>query len=202
MLMAEPRSLPALLGRVKAGDQEAAALIFRRYTRRLIALARRQLDTWVRDRVDPEDVVQSVYKSFFARHARGDFSLDSWDSLWALLCLMTVRKCADKADYLQAACRDVRLEIRLPGDAEGSTLWKVPGRDPTPAEAALLTETIDRLLRGLEEEDRVIVVLHLQGYTLHEISDRAGRAHRTVRRVIDRARRRLLRLRADEEAAG
>ncbi len=200
--MAEPRSFPALLGRVKAGDQEAAALIFRRYTRRLIALARRQLDTWVRDRVDPEDVVQSVYKSFFARHARGDFSLDSWDSLWALLCLMTVRKCADKADYLSAACRDVRLEIRLPGDAERSTLWTVPGRDPTPAEAALLTETIDRLLHGLEEEDRVIVVLHLQGYTLHEISDRAGRAHRTVRRVIDRARRRLLRLRADEEAAG
>lgn len=200
--MAEPRSLPALLDRVKAGDQEAAALIFRRYTRRLLALARRHLDTWMRDRVDPEDVIQSVYKSFFARHARGDFRLESWDSLWSLLCLMTVRKCADKADYLQAACRDARLEIRLPGDADGSTLWTVPGRDPTPAEAALLTETLDRLLRGLEEEDRTIIVLHLQGYTLHEISNRVDRAHRTVRRVIDRARRRLLRLRADEEAAG
>jgi RNA polymerase sigma-70 factor (ECF subfamily) len=198
--MAEPRSLPALLSRVRAGDQEAAALIFRRYTRRLLALARRHLDSWVRDRVDPEDVVQSVYKSFFARHARGDFTLDNWDSLWALLCLMTVRKCADKADYLQAACRDARLEVRLPGDDTGSTVWTIPGREPTPADAAMLTELLERLLRGLEEEDRLIVVLHLQGYTLHEISDRAGRAHRTVRRVLDRARRRLLRLRAEEEA--
>jgi RNA polymerase sigma factor (sigma-70 family) len=200
--MPQSSSLPVLLDRVKDGDPEAAALIFRRYTRRLLALARRQLDTWIRDRVDPEDVVQSVYKSFFARHVRGDFTLDNWDSLWALLCLMTVRKCADKADYFQAACRDIRLEIRLPGDSDRSTIWKIPGREPTPAEAALLTELLERLLRGLEEEDRLMVVLHLQGYTLHEISDRAGRAHRTVRRVIARARRRLLRLQAEEEARG
>lgn len=48
-----------------------------RYTRRLLELARRQLPERVRRRVDPEDVVQSVYRSFFRRLNDGQFNFGS-----------------------------------------------------------------------------------------------------------------------------
>jgi hypothetical protein len=30
-------------------------------------------------------VLQSVYRSFFLRHAEGEFAFTGWDGLWALL---------------------------------------------------------------------------------------------------------------------
>jgi RNA polymerase sigma-70 factor (ECF subfamily) len=56
-----------LLERLQKGDQAAAAGLFRRYVDRLIALARSRLRGAMAGRVDPEDVVQSAYRSFFCR---------------------------------------------------------------------------------------------------------------------------------------
>jgi hypothetical protein len=64
-----------------------------RFASRLIALARAELDSRIRQKVDPEDVLQSVYKSFFRRHAEGEFDLDGWDRLWAVLATITINKC-------------------------------------------------------------------------------------------------------------
>ena len=50
-------SVPDLLVRWRAGDQQAAAELFRRYTHRLVALARSRLPACLTPRVDPEDVV-------------------------------------------------------------------------------------------------------------------------------------------------
>ena len=55
-------------------------------------------------------------------------------------------------------------------------------------------------MQGLEARDREILTLHLQGYTMIEISGRINRAQRTVRRVLERVRRRLERLRSECEA--
>ena len=61
----------ALLARWRDGDQQAAAELVQRFTGRLLALARGQLSDKLARRVDPEDVVQSAYRSFFAG-ARAD----------------------------------------------------------------------------------------------------------------------------------
>jgi DNA-directed RNA polymerase specialized sigma24 family protein len=53
------------------------------------------------------------------------------------------------------------------------------------------------LLGDFEERDRRIVTLHLQGYNQAEICEEVGRAERTVRRTIARARKRLKRLEED-----
>jgi DNA-directed RNA polymerase specialized sigma24 family protein len=62
----------------------------------------------------------------------------------------------------------------------------------------MLTETLEHLLAGLDGPDRDVVTLQLQGSTIPEISARVHRSERTVCRVLDRTRRRLRRLRADE----
>jgi RNA polymerase sigma-70 factor, ECF subfamily len=165
-----------------------------RFTRRLIGLARAQLGDRLRHRVDPEDVVQSVYKSFFHRYGAEALAADE-DGLWGLLARITVRKCADRARYHQAGCRDVDREE--PGG--GAEPWPDPaGREPTPDEAAVLAETVELLLRGLDGDDRPIVELSLQGYSTQEISERVGRAERSVRRLREQVRRRLEELQAGE----
>jgi len=58
-----------LLERYEAGDPLAARQIYDRYAARLLGLARRMLAEKLAARVDPEDVVQSAYRSFFL-HAR------------------------------------------------------------------------------------------------------------------------------------
>src|SRR5262245_8961171 len=93
-------SFQQLMARLRAGDDDAASAVFHRFARRLIGLARSHVDSWLQHKVDPEDVVQSVYESFFRRHQEDLFEVQSWDSLWSLLTLITVRKCLKRIDYL------------------------------------------------------------------------------------------------------
>jgi RNA polymerase sigma-70 factor (ECF subfamily) len=73
--------------------------------------------------------------------------------------------------------------------------WLEPfGRVPTPLEAAVLSETVEQLLASLDEEERPILELSLQGYTTREISELLGRAERTVRLLREGVRHRLERM--------
>jgi RNA polymerase sigma-70 factor (ECF subfamily) len=167
--------------------------VLARYTRRLIGLARAHLDARLRHRVEAEDVVQSAYKSFFLRYGDAGLDLTDEEGLWGLLALITLRKCADRVRYHRAGRRDAFREA--PATAEP---WRdVAGRDPTPEEAAVLAETVEGLLRGMDGDERVVVELSLQGYSTQEISEQLGRAERSVRRLRERVRRRLERQREE-----
>jgi DNA-directed RNA polymerase specialized sigma24 family protein len=68
--------------------------------------------------------------------------------------------------------RNVFQEARAQVKADSSvTSWQAMDRDPTPAEAAALTELVERLLASLSERDRRIVVMSLEGKTVTEICD-------------------------------
>ncbi len=179
------------------GEGDAARAIFERFTRRLIGLARSQLDVRFRHKIELEDVVQSVYKSFLIRYGDGMLATEGEGGLWGLLTCITVRKCADRVRYHRAECRDLAREESAPAGSDYVEPWRaVPGREPTPDEAAVLAETVDHLLRGLDGDERSVVELSLQGYTAQEISATLGRAERSVRRLRERVRKRLEELRA------
>jgi len=185
-----------VMARLRHGDDGAAALVFHRFARRLLVLAQDQLAAWA-GKADPEDVVQSVYQSFYRRCAAGEFELTGWQALWGLLSVITRRKCVNRLEYLQARCRDAQREVRW-ASADGSAAGpEPPDHEPTPLEAALLSETLEHWMRDLPERDRRILALHLQGYDVPEISLRIGRAQRTVRRGLERAHQRLRRLAED-----
>src|SRR5262245_8942191 len=88
--------LSRLCERLRLGDGSAETLVVRRFTVQLVSLARRQLAASIRRKSPPEDVVQSVFRSFFARVRRGQFELANWERLWSLLVLITLRKCAGR----------------------------------------------------------------------------------------------------------
>jgi RNA polymerase sigma-70 factor, ECF subfamily len=200
--MSQDPSFDELMVRLRQGDQDAATEIFNRFTRQLITLARSRLDHILRQKLDPEDVLQSVYRSFFDRHSQGQYDFQNWDTLWGILTLITIRKCGHRLAYYRAACRDIQREVADPlaPDITG-TGWDAVAREPTPSEAAQLTETIEQLMAGLTDRERDMVSLRLQGYTAPEISTQVGRTERTVQRVLQRVKRKLVRIHGDLDTA-
>ena len=187
-----------------SADREAAGgdptrELFERYSRRLIGLARQHLDARLQHKVDPEDVVQSVYKSFFLRYGDGALAAEGWEGLWGLLTLITLRKCADRARYHRADRRNLAREELAPRDGEATAPWQAAvGREPTPDQAAALAETVELLLGRLDRDERAMIELSLQGFSTQEISAQTGRAERSVRRVRERVRQHLQRQRLEE----
>jgi RNA polymerase sigma-70 factor (ECF subfamily) len=190
--MAADQSFTMLLERVRCRDDEAARVVFQRFSQRLFRLAGDQLDSWVRQKADAEDVVQSVYRTVFARLAEGQYELADWNGLWGLLTLITVRKCINRAEHFQAARRDGRRELSL--SAPHHQPLELVDREPTPLEVATLSDLTSSLLAGLDDRDQTIFLLTLDGHSIPDISARVGRSERTVHRKLDNLRRRLLRL--------
>lgn len=185
-------SFDDLMLRLRAGDEDAATQVFERFAGRLVALARTRLNSQIRAKVDPEDVMQSVFKSFFLRYSDGQFSLESWDSLWGMLVVLTLRRCGRRVEHFRAACRDVQREVAAPiAGTDSGADWQAMAREPTPDEAAALADTVEQIMRGLDERDRRVFMLRLQGFTVPEISAQVGRTERTVQRGLERVRKLL-----------
>ena len=190
--MSPELSLPDLMSRLRQGDPEAARQLFDRFSHRLIGLAQAHLDRRLRGKVDGEDVMQSVFKSFFRIQREESLAFSEWDDLWSLLAVITLRKCGHRAAYYQAACRDVRREsTSSANDDEADAGWEAIAHEPSPLQALILGEAVEEMLRSLDERDRELATLALQGFTRQEIAEQIGCTERTVYRVLERLRRHL-----------
>jgi RNA polymerase sigma-70 factor (ECF subfamily) len=191
-----------VLKQLRAGDQEAATQVFHRFAQQLVGLAGHKLNQLIRCKAGPEDVIQSVFKSFFLRQRQGQFALQGWDDVWDLLVIITLRKCCNRVEHFQAARRDVRREVAAaPPASESGTGWEALAREPDPAEAAQLAETLEQLFATFQERERSILELTLQGLSAREVGTRVGCSERKVFRVLERARHELDRLLADADSA-
>jgi len=192
----EPSSeVDRILQQLREGDATAAEELFSRFSGQLCRVVQSKLGWRYGRKFDPEDVAQSVFKSFLGMQARQDLTFANWDALWGLLSLIAVRKCGHRIDYLRAACRDITRErsvILDRDDVERSrTDLEAISREPSPSQAAMLSEAINDLLAQLDERDRQIATMALQGYNTAEISERVARSTRTVQRVLERIRSHL-----------
>ena len=185
-------SFQELLSRLRVGDQQAADEVFQRYARRLIGLAQSRLAARIRQKVDPEDVLQSVFRSFFCRHRDGQYELATWESLWSLLVVITLHKCGHQVDRFLAARRSADREIA--GGQEDDQDWNAIDREPTPEEAVMLSDTVEHLMRSLAPTEQKMLTLRLQGCSVAEISEETRRSERTVERLLQKLRRELVNL--------
>src|SRR5205823_4096100 len=90
--MPEPPREDDLLKQWRTGNEEAARQLFDRYVTQLVALARRRISQRIAGRVDAEDIVQSVFRTFFHRVREGQFHIEDPDDLCKLLARITVHK--------------------------------------------------------------------------------------------------------------
>ena len=178
-----------LLLRWRGGDQQAAAELVQRFTVRLLALARSQLSDKLARRVDPEDVVQSAFRSFFTGARAGRYALERSGDLWRLLAAITRHKVLGQVDRQTAAKRSIQREQQFGTE---SSLFALHGealtRDPAPDEAAALIDEIAAMLRPLEPRHRQMVEMRLQGFPLAEIAAATDRSERMVRVVLQQVK--------------
>jgi RNA polymerase sigma factor (sigma-70 family) len=189
--MPKDSSFADLEARLRNGDQTAAALVVDQYYRRLIALARDHLDRRILSREGPEDVLQSVLKSFFHRCRQGQFRLDSREGLWALLVTLTIHKCAHRADYHRAGRRNIEREVQLSPLNSSAEGLEALAREPTPLEAIMLAETIMRLLGALKPHQQEIVRYTLEGQGPAQVAEHIDVTERTVYRALNDVRKLL-----------
>lgn len=178
-----------LVARWRAGDQRAAAALYERYAARLIALARSQLSSRIAQRVDPEDVVQSVYRSFFVESRDGRFELERGGELWRLLVTITFHKLRNQVKHGRRAKRNQDRECGFGSeDSLHVILGAALAGTPSPIEAVALADELQQIMAQLKPAQRPILELRLQGYNIAEIAERLQRGERTVRRVLDRVK--------------
>jgi RNA polymerase sigma factor (sigma-70 family) len=127
--------------------------------------------------------------SFFVRNAEDGFALNDWNELWSLLVTITLRKCGKQVDYYHAAKRDVRTEVARNDDSLEA--WEAIARDPSPMEALLLSELVERIMSQLEPRQKQILDCCLQGMNVEQIRQQVGCSERTVFRTLERVSKQL-----------
>jgi RNA polymerase sigma-70 factor (ECF subfamily) len=176
----------SLLFRLRGGQQDAATVLYLRYAQRLRALVRARCSPQLARRVEPDDIVQSVFRRFFRRVLQGDYDVPPSEELWGLLLVIALNKIRTEETYHRAGKRDVRLCSETP--------------DPS----AMLASTVDDkvhlelciedALGQLPEQHRRMVELRIQGHEVAEIAGLTGRSKRTVERTLQDVRARLRQL--------
>jgi DNA-directed RNA polymerase specialized sigma24 family protein len=175
----------------QAGSEEAASELVRRYTQRLHGLARHLLSTRLARHVDPEDVVQSVYRCFFADARADRYAFERAGDLWRLLATMTAHKVQGQAQYHAAGKRALGRVRPFGTESSLLDLHAAFSREPSPDEGAALVDGLEWALEPFPPLHRRIVELRLQGHLLGEVAERTDRSERCVRRVLEQFKARL-----------
>jgi DNA-directed RNA polymerase specialized sigma24 family protein len=187
---------------VRAGDEEAARQLWRRYFESLVRLARSKIQAQARGAADEEDVALSAFDSFYDGLAQGRFpDLADRDDLWRLLVTIAARKASDQNRRESRQKRGggrVLHEADLVAGPELETdgLAQIVGAEPSPEFAALVADECARRLRRLPDESlRRVARLKMEGYRNEEIAARLGCGLRTITRKLEVIRKAWL----DEE---
>jgi RNA polymerase sigma-70 factor, ECF subfamily len=177
----------SLLRRIQQGHSDASTALYLRYANRLMAVAAARTSRDMAQRVDPEDIVQSVFRTFFRRITLGQYEVPEGEELWKLLLVIALNKVRSTGRHHRAAKR--ALGRTAAGEAYDSAALLKPGKD----EAALnfLQMVIDDLMRELPPAHRRMIELRIEGHEVNEIAAAVQRSKRSVERELQEFRKRL-----------
>ncbi|HET6575118.1 MAG TPA: sigma-70 family RNA polymerase sigma factor [Fimbriiglobus sp.] len=180
-----------LLARAAQGDPAALDALIREYEPKVRVVARVLLGPALRPYLDSVDLAQSVHKSIMTGLKEDRFVIAGPDQLVGLAITVLRRKAAKHWRHLQRQKRlsgdgSSRSTDDLPGVL---TALSSPGSDP--AADAQFRDHLDHLCRHLDDAERRILDLRLEGYTPSEIADRIGVSRFALRVRLTRLRQRL-----------
>jgi RNA polymerase sigma-70 factor (ECF subfamily) len=179
--MTEPPDGSDLLQRLRQGQEEAAAELYRLYAERIRALIRSRCSAFLASRLDPDDVLQSVFRAFFEAARRGVYRAPDADSLWSLLAVIALNKLRTVHAGHLAARRDVRATEPLPPDGVVDSLLA----------PQLIEVEVRDVLEQLPPAVQAVARLRLNGYEVTEIAQRLQLSKRSVERLLQRCREHL-----------
>jgi len=148
-----------------------------RLLKRLVPFALTKIDKLLVSKLDPEDIVQSVFRNFFKALQKGNFKPASWEEMWYLLAKMTIWKCNSKRDFYLSQARDVRIE--RPFDDKDDLSTGSLFLD----EKLILEESLELVMIKLQDENKKkVFCLILQGQSPSEIAEEFGVSKKTIER--------------------
>ena len=174
-----------LVRRAQREDKEAFEELIRRHQHRVFAVA----GGIVRRREDVEDVAQQVFvKAYFSLKRfdqRAAFS--TWlykitvNECWDMLRKRKVRPLVYEADLSEEQARQVISSAEKSKD------------EPDISERLEARQRVERLLDGLDERDRLMLILkEVEGFSIEEIAEVLDLNPNTVKVRLFRARRRVV----------
>jgi RNA polymerase sigma-70 factor (ECF subfamily) len=183
-----PEDFAGLMGRIRAGDPEAAAELVRHFE----AEIRLEVRTWLRLRdprlrrvFDSMDVCQSVLASFFLRAAAGAYDLEQPAQLVGLLVSMARNKLRDQVKHHQRERRDIRRT-----QPTGPEHERKSGPDQSPSQLVAGKELLNQFRRRLSEEEKRLADLRTEGQDWAAIAAALGGTpdgrRKQWTRVVDR----------------
>lgn len=168
-------SVTGLYERFRSGDEQAVALLWKRYFPRLIGLARSTLGGRVMRVADTDDVVQSAFASFWKGASGGKFEAPTnRENLWNLMGVITVRKARKLIEREQTAKRG--------GGRRAEALSAAS--EPASPDNAALDMFCNELFDLLEPELRGIAALRMMGHTNREIAAMLECSERKIERKL------------------
>ena len=174
-----------LVRRAQGEDKEAFEELIRRHQHRVFAVAGGIL----RRREDVEDIAQQVFVKAY-------FSLKRFDqraafSTW--LYKITVNECWDL--LRKKKVRPLVYESDLSEEQARQVITSAEKVNPGPdiSEKLEARENVQNLLEGLDERDRLMLILkEVEGYSIEEIAEALNLNGNTVKVRLFRARRRVV----------
>ena len=187
-----PNSVTACLNKLGTEDrEEALRRLWDYYFPRLVQHAKTILRKMPRGIVDGEDIAASAFMAFFQGAKKGSFNdLNNRDELWKLLLTITRNKAENRRKSEATKKRGGNQVLRECDVADLNPLCdgildKVPGKQATPEDDAIMAEDCERLFAVLSDEIRVVAILKLEGHTNEEIAQELDCSLRTVERRLD-----------------
>jgi RNA polymerase sigma factor (sigma-70 family) len=177
--MANDPSFAALIARVRAGEQAAAAELVRQYEGEIRRIIRLRLGGPLARALDSMDVCQSVLGNFFVRAAAGQFDLDEPQQLLKLLVTMARNRLRDHAR---------RLSNRTPPVAEpAGVLNAAPGREETPSQIVAFEDLLAAVRGQLSAAERYLADQRAAGRPWAELAAELRSTPEALRKQLARA---------------
>jgi len=174
----------AIIARINRGDEDAADALVTRLRPTILKCLRRPLPRWVNE----EDLLQAVFvKVFHKLHQfSGAVPLEHWVSRIA------VNTSLSQMDY-----ESVRPEMRMSdlSEEQEAALQNTATTSGDSVEREYAREALELLLRQLKpDERRIVVLLHVEQRSTHEISRMTGLSVSSIKVKAFRTRHKMRRL--------
>lgn len=172
---------------VKGGDSVAANQIWQHYFDKLVRSVRHKLYGQNRAISDEEDIVLSVFDSFYCAVEKGRFpDLSDRDELWRLLLRMSARKVVDKwrHDRRQRRGGDA-THFSLDHPTSDENVIEAIGNEPTPEMVLMMKESVEQFFSHLGVGQLTdLASAKLEGYSNAELAQRFDCSERTIERRL------------------
>jgi RNA polymerase sigma-70 factor (ECF subfamily) len=189
--MSEEQAFRDLIGRVRAGEAQAATDLVRQYEPEIRRAVRLRLtDPRLHRLVDSMDICQSVLANFFVRVHAGQFELDKPEQLLRLLVTMARNRLLDQARKQRAQRRDAR---RLDAGADEYLTNLADATARTPSHILAGKELLQAVRAQLTDEERDLAERRAQGMDWAEIGKDLGASPEALRKRLSRALDRVTR---------